>query len=199
MKNPKILLTFGSDHSMPNDLNKTWVNYLSEQLPFEQVHHFAEPNVGNDKIARQVILQVSEFCKTYEREELLVGIMWERMSNIPEYCNDKIMSTIVNLEHYLRVQWFFEIAGIKYFMTGSHMSASTSEKDNIMNDPYVHLYHHGLDFAFWIPCNSMYYWCMGKKMIDLSDPTKNMSTECHSDFTRVIIEHLKNLDMVTSE
>lgn len=198
MANPKILLTFGSDSSIPNDLNKTWVNYLSEQIPFEQVHHFAEPNVGNDQISRKIILKVSEFCKTYERDELLVGIMWENMARIPAYSDDRVMSTIVNLEHYLRIQWFFERAGIKYFMTRSDITASTSEKDNIINDPYVHLYHYGLDYLYWIPTNSIYYWCLRRRISNMDDP-KNICTKCHLEFTKFILEYLNVQGILTNE
>ena len=161
MENPKILVTFGSDNSIYDESNKSWVNYLGEQIPFEKSFHFAIPNLGNDEIARKVLYEISNLLNNnVDSRDLLVGIMWESMDRIQEYSHDKIKSTVVNLEHYLRTQWLLEKFSIKYFMANSHPSAKISERNGIKDDFYVKFLQYGLDYAFWIHANSLYFECL---------------------------------------
>ena len=111
------------------------------------------------------------------------------MSRISEFSNDKIKSTIVNLEHYMRIQWFLERLGIKYFMANSHPSAKISERNGIMDNPYVKFLRYGLDYFFWLQSNSLYIDCQNRR-IPVNNVTKLVSTEGHEYYTKVIINHL---------
>jgi len=196
--NPKLLLTFGSDSSISDPTNKSWVDYLADHIKIQESLHFAIPNIGNDEIARKVIYEVSQILKSekYDCSELLVGIMWEDLSRIVDFTTDKKKCTIVNYEHFLRVQWFLERFGIKFFMCRSHPSAKISEKDEkIINDYYVFFLNHGIDYTYWISSNSLYIHSQNKR-ISVDKDTKKVSTEGHLDFTNLIIEQLKILDFI---
>lgn len=200
MENPKLLVTFGSDSSIADESNKSWVNYLSERVKFEECLHFALPNIGNDEIARKVLFEISSIIqsKRYESKDILVGIMWEDMSRISEVAHDKIKCTIVNYEHYLRTEMFLKKLQIKYFMTRSHPNAKASERNGMLGEPYVKLLHYGLDYMYWLRTNSLYMFCQDRKM-QVNEETKAVITECHSNFVDLIMQQLEFFEFVEKQ
>lgn len=78
----KVLLTAGCSFSEcinydqnHNEDNKTWPVFLREKLGTE---HYSEAmgSQGNGLVSRRVQYRISELLKTYQPEDILVGIMW---------------------------------------------------------------------------------------------------------------------------
>lgn len=164
MENPKVLLTFGSNNSLYDPNNKTWTYYLDQILQLEHSKHFAKPNIGNDVIATDVLYHVKEYLKTYERHELLVGIMWEEIEKLPCYHDDEISRVIANLEYYFMIEMYLKKLNIKYFMTGSHLNTHPSERKGHREHTIIKSLFESIDYTFWLECNSIYMWCLHRRI-----------------------------------
>jgi hypothetical protein len=75
-KNIKCLITAGCSFSQVPNTDITWPVHLSEWLEPEKTYYLGQGAAGNGIISRKVIYTITEALKTYNSNEILVGIMW---------------------------------------------------------------------------------------------------------------------------
>jgi hypothetical protein len=134
---------------------------------------------GNGLIARKLIQSLHDllYQKSVSPKDIFVGVMWSGTNRIEKYVDDrweiihqgspqyiayhkwygsKIGDAIVTIEHILRVQWFLERHGIKYFMTT--YTDQVLPTDCVENLDVNYLYKQ-INFDNFLPIDGMYEWC----------------------------------------
>jgi hypothetical protein len=69
--------------------------------------------------------------------------------------NNIISSTVLTLEHILRVQWYLDICNIKYFMS-TFMDIFSDQE--VMNHPEVKYLYEMVDFSKFLPIKGFFEW-----------------------------------------
>jgi len=93
-----------------------------------------------------------------ERNWRMMSYEWIKSEDCTVYYgtfNNVISSTVQTLEHILRVQWYLDICGIKYFMS-TFMDIFSDEKT--MNHPEVKYLYDMIDFSKFLPIKGFYEW-----------------------------------------
>jgi hypothetical protein len=112
---------------------------------------------------------------------------------------DEVGSVIETIENILRVQWFLKLHKIKYFFTTYHSDSLFSLlNQKYISHPDVKYLYDQIDFANFLPCESMSSW-ISKDTNFKYQPEKDNhpTTEMSKEFTyKVIIPHLKSMGYI---
>jgi len=74
--------------------------------------------------------------------------------------SDDIGSTILTIEHILRVQYFCKLHNIKYFMTEFYKDAVLPKDEKILKHHEVEYLYKQIDFNNFLPIDNMFDWCL---------------------------------------
>jgi hypothetical protein len=99
-KNVKCLITGGCSFSQPNNSDINWVHHLEDYISPEYTVHQGLGAAGNGMISRRVISAVDQCLKTYQPNEILVGVMWSQFSRRDFYSVKKLDCYLISGSHY---------------------------------------------------------------------------------------------------
>lgn len=197
MANPKLIIVVGSDPCVSATDGPSWVEYLADYLQPEKVINLSECNLSNDIIGRRVIFSVMEFIKDYDRSDILVCVMWNRIDSIDSYKDELEKQILSNIDHYLKTDWFLKMIGVRYFFSNSSIYCRPHGYF-LENNPEIKKYELLIDYYHWLDSNSIQMWTSlrGHK---IDEKTKNTTTKGHKEFThKVIISWLKERGYIKS-
>lgn len=85
----KILISSG-DSFTDTSWDRTWPIYLAKHFPNAERKELGLSSSGNGLISRKTIYAVSEALKTYQPNEILVGIMWSKIDRHEFYTHHQL-------------------------------------------------------------------------------------------------------------
>lgn len=201
---------FNHDHDLIQ--GGTWPHVLRLLTPTYQWQPVALglEGQGNGLISRKLIQSLINLL--YEQQinpnDILVGVMWSGPDRLEKhddtewqivppqshpykiyhkYIANPIATTVITIEHILRVQWFLERVGVKYFMTT--YTSEVLNKKYIDHNDVKYLYKQ-IDFDKFLPIEGMYEWCRNYSSISfpMTYPGDNHpGFKQHKEFTEKII------------
>ena len=122
---------------------------------------------------------------------------WRMPASVNYYANfhDRIAQYIYTLEHILRIQWFLQSQGIKYFMS-TYTSAVLPKIAKTHNDTR-HLYEL-LDTNTFLPVSGEYEWCRDHSGLPFPVPNDlHPGVEQHQAFVnQIILPYLKERNII---
>ncbi len=85
----KILISSGCSFT-DTSWDRTWPIYLAEHFPNAERKELGLGSSGNGLISRKTIYAVSEALKTYQPDEILVGVMWSNRDRHEFYTRNQL-------------------------------------------------------------------------------------------------------------
>ncbi len=135
----------------------------------------------------------------------LINNHWDDFSTTTYFKHfyDKVHTTMLTIEHILRVQWFLKNHGIHYFMTQFHPDAlplSNHPYDQeVMANPDIDYIFKLIDFNNWLPITNMWQYATDSGLPFARPPDPHPSTEHHQLFVdNIVIPWLKNKGFINT-
>lgn len=189
MSEVKVLLTSGCSFTETEEGHtRCWPLPLSEILQIPLVN-YGKSSVGNQYIARTIILGVEKLLQEYTAKDILVGVMWSGTDRHEVYQNEwKIMNAhwednlstayytnlhdltgaaLMSTYWQFLIEHYLQNKGIKYFMTRIASRCSELILEESDNNEYKSLQANRKN---WLPVKGQFDW---------------LKTDCRLPFTKL--------------